>query len=298
MATQAFDTRVSSGGLATAGHGHSHASAVAWGAIFAGAVTAVGVTVILMALGSGLGFGSLSPWPDRGVSATTFTVTTAISVLVTQWISASIGGYLAGRLRVRWSEAHHHEVFFRDTAHGFITWALATVVMVTLALLSASNVAGGGVHAVADAASAHAGAMSANPAPAGADNYAVDKLFRPPSGAPVGDESPESPGNARAQVAHIAANAVTTGAVSDADRAFLGHLVAERTGAAPADAQRRADDFVSSMLAAETKAKAEADRARKAAAEASFFLALSLLVGAFIASVSAALGGRLREHSV
>ena len=107
----------------------SSRSAVAWQAIIAGAFAAAGATLILLALGSGLGFASISPWSDHGVSATTFTITAAIWLLVTQWLSAGLGGYLAGRLRTRWVGTHVHEVFFRDTAHGLVTWAVATALV-------------------------------------------------------------------------------------------------------------------------------------------------------------------------
>jgi hypothetical protein len=89
---------------------------------------------------------------------------------------------------------------------------------------------------------------------------------------------------------------MATGEVSDADRSYLAGRVAAQTGIPPTDAQARVDSFVNDTLAAETKAKAAADKARKAAAEASIYLALSMLVGAFIASISAALGGRLRDE--
>jgi hypothetical protein len=76
----------------------------------------------------------------------------------------------------------------------------------------------------------------------------------------------------------------------------LAELVATRTGLSAGDARKRVDDFVASALDAETKARASADAARKAAARAAIYTALSMLVGAFIASVSAALGGRLRDE--
>src|SRR3981189_3715567 len=94
------------------------ASAVSWPAIVAGAFVAASVSLVLFALGSGLGFASISPWPGHGVSATTFAVTTAIWLIVMQWVSSGFGGYITGRLRTRWIGTHTHEVFFRDTGHG------------------------------------------------------------------------------------------------------------------------------------------------------------------------------------
>ena len=102
-------------------------SAVSWPAIIAGAVVAAATSVLLLALGSGFGLASVSPWAG-GASPLTFTVMTAIWLIVMQWVASGLGGYLTGRLRTRWIGTHVHEVFFRDTAHGFLSWALATVI--------------------------------------------------------------------------------------------------------------------------------------------------------------------------
>src|SRR5580704_17633566 len=133
-------------------------SAVSWPAIIAGAFVAIGASLILLSLGSGLGFASISPWADHGVSAGAFAASTAIWLIVTQWISAALGGYIAGRLRTRWHGTHTHEIFFRDTAHGLITWSLATVLVAAVFAGSVSALVGGGVRGVSEAASAGAGA--------------------------------------------------------------------------------------------------------------------------------------------
>jgi hypothetical protein len=301
-------------------------SAASWPAIFAGAFVALSASVILAALGSGLGFASISPWPGHGVSATAFTVTTAIWLIVTQWVSAGLGGYIAGRLRTKWVGTHTHEVFFRDTAHGLITWSVATVVVAALLAGSVTSLVGGGLRALGGAASAGAqgpgpaagalgagpgsddtggppgpgsgtmqGGMSGGPSPALA--YDIDKLFRPAPGlTPSPGGNSDENGDPRIEAVYIAMHAMATGNVPEADRAYLAQRVSEQTGTPAPEAQRRVDDFISATLAAETKIKAAADKARKAAAEASIYLALSLLVGAFIASVAAALGGRLRDE--
>jgi len=281
-------------------------SAASWPAIIAGAFVAASVSLILFTLGSGLGFASISPWAGHGVSATTFAVSTAIWLIVMQWVSSGVGGYITGRLRTRWVGTHVHEVFFRDTAHGLVTWAVATVLVAATFATSLASLIGGGAHAASGMAEAAVhgsmaggqgalagapGAMTGPPSsPAGA--YGVDKLFRTADPAAAA----QGPGDPRTEAIHIVANAWSTGAVPDADRTYLAQLVANRTGSPPADAQRRVDDFIAAALDAETKAKADADAARKAAAKAAIYMALSMLVGAFIASVSAALGGRLRDE--
>jgi hypothetical protein len=278
-------------------------SAASWPSIIAGAFVAAAASVILIALGSGIGFASISPWPDRGASVTTFAMTTAIWLIVTQWVSAALGGYIAGRLRTRWIGTHAHEVFFRDTAHGLITWAVATLLVAAVSagsFMSAAGAAGRAASAGATAMIAgpgsEAGRMSPNNAPntnSPVSPYEIDKLFRSsPSGGPA------SLADARMETAHITANAFVNGSVSAADRAYLVEQVSARTGASQADAQARVDNLISTVTQAQEKLKADADAARKAAAEASIYLALSLLIGAFIASISAALGGRIRDEHI
>ncbi|HEY2678591.1 MAG TPA: hypothetical protein VGI65_16585 [Steroidobacteraceae bacterium] len=229
-------------------------SAVSWPAIFAGAFVASAVTLILLALGSGIGL--------AGVAGISLAVGSAIWLIVTQWISAGLGGYIAGRLRSRWVGTHTHEVFFRDTAHGLITWAVASVLM-AVTLSSA-------------AFKSNAMAMSSGTGTA----YEIDRLLRTPSaGAATVGADP------KAEAAHILAADGVKGKISAADREYLVQLVMSRSGVPAGDAQLRVDEFLSA-----------ADAARKSAAEASILLALSLLVGAFIACVSAALGGRLRDE--
>ncbi|HEX4150792.1 MAG TPA: hypothetical protein VHY75_01145 [Steroidobacteraceae bacterium] len=313
-------------------------SAASWPAIFAGAFVAVSATLILAALGSGFGFAALSPWPGHGASATAFTVTAAIWLIVTQWVSAGLGGYITGRLRTKWVGTHTHEVFFRDTAHGLVTWSVATVFVAALLAGSVSSMVGGGMRAIGNATTAGAQAIGPvggspgaalgtgegpgvpggppgagpgtvpGPMPPGpALDYEIGKLFRPAGGAnpggaggnegTSGNENPMDNGaDPYAAAGYIALHAMGTGNVTEADRAYLAQRVAETTGISPAEAQKRVDDFISTALATETRIKAAADKARKAAAEASIYLALSMLVGAFIACVAAALGGRLRDE--
>ena len=111
-------------------------SALSWSAVIGGTVAAIAVTLTLLALGSAFGLATISPWPGLGAKPSSFTIGAGIWLIVTQWLSAALGGYLAGRLRVRWTSLHTDEVFFRDTAHGFLTWATATVIMALVAVLA------------------------------------------------------------------------------------------------------------------------------------------------------------------
>ena len=135
-------------------------SAVSWGAIVAGAAAGAALSLILLILGVGLGLSAVSPWVNEGISAERFGMSTIIWLSITQLLSSALGGYLAGRLRTKWVDAQPDEVYFRDTAHGFLAWAVATLVTATLVVGSISSVISGGVQAGASVAGGAASAMT------------------------------------------------------------------------------------------------------------------------------------------
>ena len=268
----------------------SSKSAVSWPAILAGAVAATSASVLLLTLGSGLGLISKSPWPGSGASAGTITALAAIWLIAVEWIASGLGGYLTGRLRTKWVGTHDHEVFFRDTAHGFVTWALATIVLAALIAAAAAAAAGTVVRAAATLGSGAAEGAANSLPHATVSGYDVDMLFRSAQADPG-----ESASDARAQATRILTKGLATADVSAADRAYVAQLIAARTGIAQPEAEKRVDDAVAQLNAAETKARQAADAARKAAATATILTALSMLIGAFIACAAAALGGQERD---
>jgi hypothetical protein len=273
----------------------SSVSAVSWPAIFGGAFVAAASSLVLVALGSGFGLASVSPWRDVGASATTVAWMTAAWLIVTQWLSSGLGGYVAGRLRTKWANTHTHEVFFRDTAHGFITWAVGTILVAGFLASAVTSAISGGAHAAATVASgAIQGVATQGPGTSQAGStlatYDMDLLFR---SSQTGNGTTTT--DARAEAARILANGVASGDVPTTDRAYLAELVAARSGISPEDAQRRVDTAIARAKAADIRARQAAEAARKAASEASIFTALSMLVGAFIACIAAALGGQRRD---
>lgn len=281
----------------------SSATAVSWGPIIAGAFAASTLTFILMLLGSGLGLTMVSPWSGSGASLTTFAVSGAIWLIIVQWLSSGVGGYLAGRLRTKWVGVHTDEVYFRDTAHGFLAWALGTLLVVGVLGSALSSVLGSGVQAASTVASgaamgASAGA-SANAGPASADNatsYLVDSLFRPADATKLAAANPDSDAAAVGQASRILIASAAAGEISADDKTYLSQLVAARTGLSEADAKARVDALVAKVEDAKVKAKQAADTARKGSATFALLGALSLVIGAFIASAAAALGGRQRDE--
>ena len=267
-------------------------SGVTWSAIIAGGIAAAAVALILLILGAGLGLTVISPWTGSGVSATTLGVGTIIWLIVTQWISAGLGGYLTGRLRTKWVNVHTHEVFFRDTAHGFLAWALASVMSAALLASAVSSLVSGTTTAAATVLSGAAqGAVQSGNSPADPTAYFTDMLFR--------TDKPVTPGNSqdiRAESGRIFARALSEGEITPVDRTRLAQLIAAQTGLSQADAEKRVDDVVAQAKAAAEKVKQAADTARKAGASLALFSFLSLLIGAFIATAAAALGGHERDE--
>lgn len=280
----------------------SSASAVRWGPIIAGALTASAATLILVLLGSGLGLSVISPWSTAGVSVTTFAVSAAVWLVVVQWLSSALGGYLTGRLRTKWVGVHDDEVYFRDTAHGFLAWALSTMLVALILGSGAWSAISGSVHAastVASGAALGAAAGTAGQGGAGgaaneATAYFVDTLFRatsPSAGAQAPDGAAVS-----SEATRILLSSAASGEVSAEDRSYLTQLVSARTGLSQTDADARVKTVLQRIEDAKNKAKQVADTARKAGLTMSLVAAMSLLIGAFIASVAALLGGSERDE--
>lgn len=256
--------------------------AISWRAIVAGGFAAAALTLTLIAFGSAVGFSSISPWSNSGVSAGTFQVATGIYLVVVAMLSSTVGGYIAGRLRTRWRAVKTYEVQFRDTAHGFLAWAFATVMGAAILGTAATYLAGG----VAQTAAASGAAGQAAPAPTA---YYVDMLFRPAPNGRSGGGAAESFVSTREAQTVFTHDIATKGDWPAADRAYLAQLVSARTGLAGADAEKRVNDTIAA-------AKADADKARKAAASLSIWLTISMFVGAFAASLAAIEGGQLRDE--
>lgn len=254
-------------------HPEANASGVTWSAVFAGAVVTAALYLILLTLGAGLGLSSVSVWSDAGASASTVGAAAIFWFIFTEIISSAMGGYLAGRLRTKWSAIHGDEVYFRDTAHGLLAWSAALVV--TAAFLGSAATA-----AIGSAPSGPA----RNGAAAGPNAYFVDQLLRA-DGPTAGDISPHP------EVSTILAHSLQTGAVAGDDQAYLAHVVSARTGLDQAAANRRVSDtFASAQQAAE--------KARKSVAHTLLWVFIALLIGAFSASLAGTIGGRQRDNVV
>ena len=258
-------------------HEMDASSAVSWAAIVAGVFGTVAFSLMLVAFGAGIGFAALSPWPREGISAVHFTYIAAIWLIVVQWVSSGLGGYLTGRLRTKWMGVHTHEVFFRDTAHGFLTWAVATIVSAIILLFAASSSLSGSTHMMGMAGTTKSGDQATD-----TSSYYVDSLFR--SDRPDTVVAPDT----KAETARILAKDMAGDSLPDTDKKYLAQLISEHTGLALPDADKRVDDMTMQV-------RQLANEARKTAASVSIYTFLSMMIGAFIACAAAALGGQERD---
>src|SRR5690349_17167104 len=220
----------------------SDRTVLSWGAVIAGAVASAALTLFLMAFGIGLGFSIVSPWSGQGVSATTFHVAAGVYLVCVAMLASTVGGYLAGRLRTRWPGVHDDEIYFRDTAHGLVTWALATVLM--------AGALGGATTHILAGASAGSVPAAAGAAGAAANQNAgyIDMLLRGDTGAAaaptqLGAGAPSNAGDrqaTRGELSRLLAPSLRQGGnLSEADRAYAAKVVAARTGLSQAEAEKR-----------------------------------------------------------
>lgn len=273
----------------------SPVSAVSWPAIVAGGFVAGAMTLLLLALGAGIGFSVVSPWsgPPDITTAKAATVG-GIYMAVTAVMASALGGYLTGRLRVRWAATPRDEVYFRDTAHGILAWAFATVMGAAILTSAATIIAGG-----AAAGAGPGAAIAANNGTSANDITApfLDRLFRPNYAALTGGTGQQAAGvfaGGRDLAAdRDAARRILLGLrdrpeVAADDRQYLAQMVAARTGLPQAEAERR-------VAAVETDVRAALDTARRIGMHLSFWLVAAMFLGALAAALAATEGGKARD---
>ncbi|MBA3697233.1 MAG: hypothetical protein H0W85_10895 [Methylotenera sp.] len=299
---------------------HSHQHAVCWRAIFAGAIVAAALSILLSLLGTGFGLSMVSPWSNNGVTAATFGITAILWLSITQIIASGMGGFLAGRLRNRAINVHQDEVYFRDTAHGFLTWAIALLVTATLFASALGSVISSSVKTGASVAGGVAAATAAGLANDDSNAYFIDSLFRKApttSNATATSNASTTSNSANAaainasnfgnsnngsssfassqEVRRIFTKGLHDKSIAPNDASYVAQLVAQRTGLSQDDAEKRVNDTFKAIQDAELAVKDAADKARKAAAYIALWAFIALLIGAFTASLAATWGGRCRD---
>ncbi len=276
-------THYQAGIAETSVNNEANASGVSWAAVIGGALVTAALSLILLALGTGLGLSSVSFWSNVGMSSSTIGTAAILWLILMQIMSSSMGGYLAGRLRTKWANIHTDEVYFRDTAHGFLAWALALVITAAFLASAAASMVGATASSAAErgAAGVQAEQRAVDP-----NEYFVDSLFRSDSARPDANSTA-----VRGEAGLILANALRQGDVPAPDRSYLAQLVAARTGLSQPDADKRVSDVFA-------RAQQTVETARKTVAHSLLWVFVALLIGAFCASFAATIGGRQRDRVV
>lgn len=257
----------------------AYSSGVSWAAVIAGAVGAAALSLILIALGTGFGLSATSPWSNMGASASNIGMGAILWLIIVQIIAFGLGGYLAGRLRTKWVDIHTNEVYFRDTAHGFLVWAAGVVITAAFLASATMSMVGHAQSTTGGATSTQADQSVLDP-----NAYFVDMLLR--SNQPNPDRNDAS---VRAEITRIFDRSLQQGDASATDQNYLAQLVAARTGLTRPEAERRVSDVL-------IQARQAANSTRKAVAHSLYWTFLALLIGAFCASYAATIGGRQRDH--
>ena len=247
-------------------------SYVEWSAIFAGAMLASAIIVLMTAFGSAIGLSLVSPY--HGPSPIIFYVVLALWFT---WITVSsfvAGGYVTGRLRRPIEGTAPHEVHVRDGAHGLVVWAVAVVIGTALATfslssavttLSLSSAVKGGADLAKSGAAAMASSVGLNADPIG---YQIDTLLRY-EGTAEANRSASGANivtmqTSRREVSRVLAMGAANGSLSSDDRIYVARAIAARAGLSQADAERRVDAILAQAKAAADKAREASETARKA----------------------------------
>ena len=270
-------------GSSTGGHNEAHSSGVSWSAVIAGGFVTAALSLILLALGTGLGLSSFSVWTYTSSTASKLGAAAIVWMIFTHFASAAMGGYLAGRLRTKWTNIHTDEVYFRDTAHGFLSWSLAVVVTAAFLASAAASMIGSSAN---ESGGKAGGSVQSESQGSATNMYFVDMLFR--SANPRTDSTSILDRN---EAAVIFATSLKQGALSADDETYVAQLVSARTGMSQADASKRVSDTFG-------MAKQVAETTRKTLAHTLLWAFAALLIGAFCASFAATIGGSQRDHVV
>ena len=109
---------------------------VSWGAIFAGAVTALVTQVIVNLVGVGVGLASVGTQAADNPSASTVSMGAGLWFVASGIVASLAGGLIAGRLSGK-------PLPGAAALHGLVSWAVTTLVVLYLLTSAASGLVGG-----------------------------------------------------------------------------------------------------------------------------------------------------------
>jgi hypothetical protein len=259
-------------------------SLVDWSVVIAGAVLAAALSFVLLTFGTAIGLSAASPWPNSGLPGRVIASLAVFWVMAQQIGAFLAGGYVAGRMRPRFSGPTRDEVEFRDGLHGGLVWAVGIAIGAALALAAGGALARAGVDTGAKTAASAASRV--DPA-----ELALDTMLRSAGGAAPRNRAEVPAGDPRAELSRILASSIATGPLSEQNRTYLAQRVSQLAGISQQDAESRVNEALNATRSA-------ADQARRAAVLTGFVTAASLVVSLAAAWWAAVMGGRHRDTSV
>jgi hypothetical protein len=271
---------------------------IAWGAVIAGAMVGLAVSICLSLAGAAMGLSLVEPWDPNAASAKSISIGALIWLFVVNLVGMGIGGFIAGRGARMEITTDPRESTYRYTVHGLTMWALATVVAGSVglsAIAGAIGMVGQGAATAAGAAGAGAAAGVAGGAAAVAKSalddddgdvgFQLRQLFGPARPAPGG----ATPEITMFEAQNIMERAWDRGELAPSDKTYLASVVAQQAGISQQEAEQRvaaAEQRLKATIAEITaKAKDAADAAAKTGAIAAFLAFLGLALGAAAAVI-------------
>lgn len=264
---------------------------VSWGAIFAGAVTALVTQVIVNLVGVGVGLASVGTTAADNPSASTVSMGAGIWFVASGIVASLAGGLIAGRLSGK-------PLPGAAALHGLVSWAVTTLVVLYMLTSAATGLVGGTLSTVSGAlggAGNLVGGTIQTAAQAAAPS--LSKINNPLEGIEqkVREQSAGQDPQAAKDAAVAAVKAVLTGdpAQKEQAKARAADALAKAQGISPDQAKAQIDDYQKqyeqAVTTAKQKAEAAAVAAKSAATQGAFYAAIALILGA----LAAFFGGRL-----
>ncbi|WP_375775969.1 hypothetical protein ACE103_29850 [Bradyrhizobium sp. ma5] len=243
-----------------------------WSSIFAGALMASALSLILLSFGAAVGLGVSSSSPSWRDASAALALLSGLFLILQALVSFGVGGYVAGRTQRVINATPVDVVESNDGLHGLTTWALAVIV-------------GGTIIALVGLSTARA-VVQSRPAATAAEpllSAEIDRIYR----------SPRRPANLdigyeRAEAGRILLTSSGHTGVSTEDRSYLIQQVAVATGLPAVEAEKRVDSVIGD-------ARSAIQRSRRSAVILAFSVAAALLLGAVAAWAAACAGGRHRD---
>lgn len=264
---------------------------VSWGAIFAGAVTALVTQVIVNLVGVGVGLASVGTTATDNPSASTVSMGAGIWFVASGIVASLAGGLVAGKMSGK-------PLPGAAALHGLVSWAVTTLVVLYLLTSAASGIVGGTLGTVSSAlggAGNLVGGTIQTAATAAAPS--LSKISNPLDGIEqkVRQQSAGQDPQAAKDAAVAAVKAVLTGDPAKKEQAKnrAADALAKAQGISPDQAKAQIDDYQKqyeqAVTTAKQKAEAAAVTAKSAATQGAFYAAIALILGA----LAAFFGGRL-----